>query len=224
MSRGIGKTQREAMLCVWDLAKLEGVAGGMPLAELKRCISTDRSNARRAIRGLIARDLLEEVRDEEGVRRARLTSDGHLACWLAAYPDDRLALGAVPSRPLHLDLSYDEDPLGSSEPSWINAAASELAVSDNGPESPERGDPIQGGIPHVRPAASADPPVSDNGPSSHERGDAMQMRQCHANAAAFPDPAVSDNDVRGGLSVMEMVAKRAQEVLERLDSEAEERT
>lgn len=151
------------MLVLWDHEEgvAEGVAGGFPLAEFKRYISTDRSNARRAIRGLIDRGLVAETTDEEGVRRVALTGGGHLACWLASYPDDWLALGAVPSRPLNLELD-DENPLGSREPSWSNAAASESPLSDNGPSDPDREDPMQGGKPHANPGRSPDRPVSDN--------------------------------------------------------------
>jgi hypothetical protein len=262
VSRGIGKVQREALAALWDRAKSEGIAGGMPLAELKRSISSDRSNARRAIRGLVERGLVEEVAGEGGERRAKLTGGAHLALWLASYPEDApLALERVPSRPLVLDLGDDlgiaeEDTLGldnlmslgiphEPSPPPLDRGVSDLPpssrghgdampmgmshanaplppdrpISDNVARTPGRGDPMQAGTPHVSLPPPPDRGVSDNGPNS-ARAEAMQMRGSHANAAASPDPAVSDNGERSGSTVLEMIAKMAQERLARLDEEA----
>lgn len=216
--------QREAVLLLHRKGE-----NGIPLTELKRAISTDRSNARRAIRGLIARGLLEEITDE-GVRRVKLAGGAHLALWLAAYPDDHLTLDAVPSRPLHLDsfaggdlgLGDDEDdgrPHGSVEPSWIKDAVSESPVNDNGPGGPDRGDPMSLRQPHVSLPPPPDRGVNDNAPSSPERGDPMQTEICHANAPPPPDRGVSDPPpYRPGLG-LEIAARMAREVLERLGAE-----
>lgn len=92
-------------------------------------------------------------------------------------------------------------------------------ISDNVARTPGRGDPMQAGTPHVSLPPPPDRGVSDNGPNS-ARAEAMQMRGSHANAAASPDPAVSDNGERSGSTVLEMIAKMAQERLARLDEEA----
>ena len=213
------------MLVLWDHEEgvAEGVAGGIPLAELKRYISTDRSNARRAIRGLIDRGLVAETTDEEGVRRVSLTGGGHLACWLASYADERLTLGAVPSRPLYLSALYgeaDEDggnPHGTTEPPWNNDAASELPVNDNTPSNPDRGYPMNLRKPHVPSPLPPDRPVRDNALGSARRGDAMPMGTPHANAAASPDPLLNDNDGNRGSLALEILAKLARRRLESLD-------
>jgi len=193
--------QREAMLALWDHE--EGVAGGMLLAELKRCISTDRSNARRAIRGLIKRGLLEEVRDAEGARRVVLTGGAHLALWLATeYKDEPLALERVPGRPLNLDLGDD-----------LGIVEEDTSVLDN---------LLSLGEPHEPSPPTSDRPVSDNGPSSRGRGDAMQTGVSHANAPLPPDRGVSDNaPYTPGLG-LKIAARMAQEWLARLDAEAAE--
>jgi hypothetical protein len=194
MSRGIGKNQRKAMIVLWHHD--EGIAAGVPLADLKRHTSKDRSNARRSIRGLVARQLAEEVRDDAGERRVRLTGGGHLACWLASYADEELAVGRVPSRPLKLDLGDD------------------LGIDDD--------TPMDVGYPHGAPPQLSDWPVSDNAPRMPERGDPMQMGRPHANAPRASDRGVSDNRPRGtytrGLA-LEIAARMAREWLERLDAE-----
>lgn len=152
MSRGIGRIQRSALLYLWQ--RPQGAAEGMPLAELKRSISPDRANARRAIRGLIERGMVEEVAsvpEEDAPRRVALTSGANLAFTLAEHLDGTLTEREVPGRPLDLSYDADEDdltaivepdvptelgiPHGSLETSWISAVTSESAVSDNAPRS-----------------------------------------------------------------------------------------
>jgi hypothetical protein len=161
MSRGLGRTQRAAVRLLWRHP--DEAAGGVPLAELKRTISTDRSNARRAIRGLVDRGLLE-VGDEEGVRRVKLTGGGQLACVLAALPDDQSTLRYVPSKPLDLDLLYDEDPHGCVDTSWMDAAAHDPAVGDPEATDNERGHPMRLGKPHAPSSRLPDRGVRDPPP------------------------------------------------------------
>jgi hypothetical protein len=176
VSRGIGIAQRRAMLALWDRAELEYLGVGAPLAELKRSISADRSNARRAIRGLVERGLAVEVTDDEGARRIKLTGGAYLACWLAQYGDAPLTLERVPGRPLVLDLSDD---LGLVEEDTLGL--------DN---------PMDLGTPHGAPPPPSDRPVNDNAPSSRGRGDAMQARTSHASAPLHPERGVSDPRAR----------------------------
>lgn len=190
MSRGIGRTQREAMICLW-LAE-EGCTTGMRVAEFKRYISTDRSNARRAIRGLIDRGFVEEITGEEGERRVRLTGGGHLALWLAAYPDQPLDLSDVPSRPLDLDvIDHDAtfgDPHGWRETSWINADVSESAISDHAP-------------------------------SARSRGRGSRTNQGEPNQWRGSQRARVSNNERRGSVALEIAQKMARRVLARLDDE-----
>jgi len=185
------------VIALWNHA--EGVAGGVPLAELKRSISTDRSNARRAIRGLIGRGFAVEVTGDEGERRVALTGGAHMALWLATeYKDEPLTLEKVPGRPLNLDLGDDlalEDPLGSAEPSWISTPVSDPAVSDLvGLDDT----PMSLGQPHEPSPPPPDRPARDNAPSREPsgRGDAMQTGASHANAPLPPERGVSDHEER----------------------------
>lgn len=180
MSRGIGTTQRKAILALCDQAKPEGIAKGpgIRLTDLKRAIGTDRSNARRAIRGLADRGLVKEVVGEEGERRVKLTSGARLALVLAGIEDKPLALSDVPSRPFDLDAVYDQvdallDPHGSAEPSWINADLDEPAVSD------PAGYPMQTGIPHAKPPRRRERAVSDNEANDPVRGNPMRLGRPH---------------------------------------------
>jgi DNA-binding MarR family transcriptional regulator len=77
VSRGLGPTQWRA-LKVLEEYKNEGI----PVREFKARMGTDRSNARRVIRGLMKRDFVEEI-DPDGERRLRLTLRGRLR---VAYP------------------------------------------------------------------------------------------------------------------------------------------
>lgn len=198
MSRGIGRMQREAVVLLYR----EG-EGGIPLAELRRAISADRSNARRAIRGLIARGFAVEVTGVYGERRVALTGGAHMALWLAAeYRDKPLTPQRVPGRPLALDFGDD--------PGIVEEDTLDL---DN---------LMDLGIPHGASPPPPDRPVSDNAPSSRGRGDAMQAGISHASTPCTSDRGVNDNAsyVRGiGL---EIAARMAREWLERLDAEAGE--
>src|SRR5215218_2566035 len=223
MSRGIGRTQREAMLALRDHE--DGAAAGVPLTELKRAISSDRSNARRALRGLIERGLLEEVTDEEGVRRVKLAGGAHLALWLAAYPDGQLTIDTVPSRPLDLDLGDDLDledddtPLSLWQPHVSSPPPPDRGVNDNAPSTPERGDPTRTGACHANAPPPPDRGVSDNGTDSTVRGDPMDARTPHGDTPPTLDRGVNDNaPYRPGLG-LEIAARMAREILERLDEE-----
>jgi DNA-binding MarR family transcriptional regulator len=109
VSRGVGNAQRRAILYLYD----RGEEYGVPLGELKRHIGTDRSNARRTLRTLTARNLIEEVREEDGERRVKLTSGAHFSIALTEILEERPpALGDVPSRPMDLDFVFgDPEPV-----------------------------------------------------------------------------------------------------------------
>lgn len=126
MSRGIGRTQRLALLALWQARteREEERDIGIPLTELKRRISSDRSNSRRAIRNLIERGMVEEITGEEGERRVRLTSGGYGALAFASVWED-ITLDTIPSKPFDFDLIFRESgpddleiPPCSGEPSW----------------------------------------------------------------------------------------------------------
>lgn len=69
MSKGLGPIQRRVLEVLSELPANEG----LPVTELKaRVVGSDRSNARRALRTLALRSLVEEV-TVEGERRVRLT-------------------------------------------------------------------------------------------------------------------------------------------------------
>jgi DNA-binding MarR family transcriptional regulator len=234
VSRGIGKVQREALAALWDRAKSEGIAGGMPLAELKRCIGADRSNSRRAIRGLIERGLVVEVTAEEGERRVALTGGAHMALWLATeYKDEALTIERVPSRPLVLDLGDDlglveEDTLGLDNlmslgiPHEPSPPPPDRPVSDNVPSNRGRGDAMQARVSHANAPLSPDQRVSGNEARAPGRGYPMQSRTPHASTPRTSDRGVTDNaSYTRGLG-LEIAARMAREWLERLDAEAAE--
>jgi len=145
MSRGIGRTQRLALLALWQARteREEERDIGIPLTELKRRISSDRSNARRAIRNLMERGMVEEIR-EEGERRVKLTSGGCDALAFASVWGD-ITPDTIPSKPFDFDLIFREiepDDLespvsadgilhGAGETPWSRAADLETPVNDN---------------------------------------------------------------------------------------------
>jgi DNA-binding MarR family transcriptional regulator len=168
VSRGIGRTQRVALLALWQTrAELEEERdAGIPLTALKRRISSDRSNARRAIRNLMERGMVEEITSEaEGERRVKLTSGGHGALTLASVfcdPGEGLTEDDVPSKPFDFDTLYrdaedlaEQEPLGSEQPSWTTADDPDLPVSDNGRPHAGRDTPC-------RIAADLESSVNDN--------------------------------------------------------------
>jgi hypothetical protein len=204
VSRGIGSTQREALLCLWHHP--EGAAGGMPLGDLKRAISADRSNARRAIRGLLARGLVEEVRGDEGERRVRLTGGAHVALFLSGYLDQPLTLSDVPSRPLNLAEVVVP-------PAEIDIPSADTVWESHNPMSLR--------LPHESSRPPSDLPVNDNTPGAPAGGDPMHTRKPHAHPARDPDRSVSDlPPYTPGLG-LEIVARMAREWLARLDEDAD---
>jgi DNA-binding MarR family transcriptional regulator len=137
------------------------------LGELKRHIGEDRSNARRAIRTLTARGLVEEEREEDGERRVKLSAGARFAIALTEALNERPpTLADVPSRPFDLGAIFDPDedldedelpehPHGPVETPWINDAVIESAVSDND-------NPMSGGTPHANEPSPDEDAVSDN--------------------------------------------------------------
>ncbi len=87
MSRGLGGLQRRVCEVLYDADDHEP-----PLRELRRRLGDpDRSNLRRAIRGLLERGIVEEF-ESEGKLRVKLTCWGYVAA--AVGPDDHLAPGS----------------------------------------------------------------------------------------------------------------------------------
>jgi hypothetical protein len=195
VSRGIGNVQREVVAVLWDQAKSRGpgIAGGMPLGLLKRAVDTDRSNARRAIRGLMDRGLLEEITGEEGERRVKLTGGAHLALWLATeYTGAELTLERVPSRPVVLDAVYSEvEPLHSPHESLPTPCVSE-AFPDP-PVSDNLDHPMRAGTPHTGPPRRRERAVSDNEANDPARSNPMKLGQPHEPSPLSSDRGVSDN-------------------------------
>ena len=74
ISRVLGPMQREIL----DVLEANLPEGYSPVGELKVALGRDRSNTRRAIRGLMRRGLVEEAQDEMGNRLIRLTDFGVL--------------------------------------------------------------------------------------------------------------------------------------------------
>jgi len=173
MSRGIGRTQRLALLALWQARteREEERDIGIPLTELKRRISSDRSNSRRAIRNLTERGMIEEITGEEGERRLRLTSGGRGALAFASVWE-AITLNTIPSKPFDFDLILretrrDDLELPASDggiPPWSGgtlmerAAVSECVVSDP-PEDDEESH-AGGEIPCSQ-AADLESPVND---------------------------------------------------------------
>jgi hypothetical protein len=89
MSRGLGIIQRRVL----DVLYQGSSDDGMPVVELKASLNVDRSNARRSIRALMQRELLEEL-IVGGERRVQLTYIG--AMWamppLPEQPDPHAEL------------------------------------------------------------------------------------------------------------------------------------
>jgi hypothetical protein len=231
VSRGIGKNQRKGVLALCNHD--EGIAAGMPLAELKRSISADRSNARRALRGLIERGLAVEVTGE-GERRVKLTGGAHMALWLATeYRDEPLTLEGVPSRPLVLDLGDDlgiveEDTLDLDNlmdlgyPHESSPPPPDRPVSDNASSSRGHGHAMQAGVSHANAPLRPDRGVSDNEARTLGRGNPMHTETPHAHTPRTSDRHVSDNaPYTPGLG-LKIAARMAQEWLARLDAEAGE--
>ena len=108
MSRGVGRMQRRALLALWQTRaeREEERDTGLPLTELKHRISSDRSNSRRAIRNLVGRGMVEEIR-EEGEHRVRLTGGGRGALAFASVWRD-ITLETIPSKPFDFDLLFRE--------------------------------------------------------------------------------------------------------------------
>ena len=96
MSRGLGALQRAAMLCLWN-------RGGhrAPLSELKREVGGDRSNTRRAIRGLLDRGLVEERAGENGAALVALTG-GAVTMFVLLEGAEGRSVERVPGRPFDL--------------------------------------------------------------------------------------------------------------------------
>jgi DNA-binding MarR family transcriptional regulator len=232
VSRGLGRTQREAMLALWHHE--EGLAAGMPLAELKRSISTDRSNARRAIRGLIERGFAVALTGEAGERRVALTGGAHMALWLATeYRDEALTLEKVPSRPLNLDLGDDlgiveedaldlDNPMSLGKPHEPSPPPPDRPVSDNAPSSRGHKDAVQTGVGHANAPLPPERGVSDHEERTPGRGDPMQGGIPHASTPRPPNRPVSDPSeatYTPGRIGLEIAARMAREWLDRLDAE-----
>jgi hypothetical protein len=180
VSRGAGRAQRRALHALWNDEGRR--AAGMPLAEVRRAIGADRSNARRAIRGLVERGLIVEVTDDEGVRRVKLTGGALLAFVVAQRGAEPLTPERVPGRPLNLDREpLDGNPLSLGIPLESSPAAPDRPVSAHDDE------PMQGGVPHADTLLPPDQYVTDN-----SGDDAMQVGASHATAPLPPDRPVSD--------------------------------
>jgi len=74
VSRGLGPVQ----LKILDVLGENLPEGALIVGELNAALGGDRSNTRRAVRGLLRRDLVEEVEDAEGHKPIRLTNFGVL--------------------------------------------------------------------------------------------------------------------------------------------------
>jgi hypothetical protein len=99
MSRGLGPVQKQILAVLAQ--GIEGEFAALETTYLKVKVGGDRSNLRRAIRGLLARDLIEE-RTENG----RCYYGLNLWGWISAVPLDP-ATAPSPFDPLTLSLKRD---------------------------------------------------------------------------------------------------------------------
>ena len=83
MSRGIGRLQWRVVHTVCD--HQEGKSG-LTITDLNRRLGSDRSNNRRAVRGLVRRGMAVEGLGEEGERRVLLTEEALLISALLRTP------------------------------------------------------------------------------------------------------------------------------------------
>ncbi len=83
MSRGMGRLQRRVMDVICDN---QDVQTGLSMSSLNRLLGGDRSNNRRAVRGLIQRGKALEIHGEDGVRRVILTKEAWMISVLMRTP------------------------------------------------------------------------------------------------------------------------------------------
>lgn len=75
--------QRQVMDVIYD--KQEG-SEGLDVSDLNRILGGDRSNTRRAVRGLVRRGMVSEVSNTGGERSVLLTQEGWLISVLIRTP------------------------------------------------------------------------------------------------------------------------------------------
>jgi len=198
VSRGIGRTQRLALLALWQTRTERDI--GIPLTELKRHMGEDRSNNRRAIRNLVACGMVEESR-EGGQRRVKLTSGGWGALAFTSMWED-ITPDTIPSKPFDFDLIFRESDFATDDGGTPPCKAGHPMQRDADLESPvnDNGRPHAAGEPPGEPPCGLDTdlelPVSDN-EESHARG------EIPCPTAGDLEPPVTDNAIRAALEHLE---------------------